>query len=303
MDEDVTENVTQVVTEDLTEDVTEDVTGEKRRSVADDAPSRPPSGTGSGATRLGLCSVTFRRLPAAEVARCAEAAGLEVVEWGADVHAPPGEPDTVRAVREVSDRSGLACCSYGSYFRATPGELTEFPAVARAAVILGAPRIRVWAGTTGSEATAPDERHTTVACLREAARIAADHGLELAPEFHRGTLTDTVASTVRLLDEVDSDTVRTYWQPPLDVPDEEALSGLAELGDRVTAVHAFSWWPGNSRLRLAEREGLWTAALRLLNGRGVEALLEFVPGDDPAVLGREAATLRRLAGRRPTRQP
>ncbi|MFI0976233.1 sugar phosphate isomerase/epimerase family protein [Streptomyces sp. NPDC021093] len=268
----------------MTEEVTEEVTDE------------------IGVTRLGLCSVTFRRLPAAEVARCAAGAGLEVVEWGADVHAPPGEPGTVRAVREISDRYGLACCSYGSYFRAAPGELTEFPAVARAAVLLGAPRVRVWAGGTGSAATPPDARRTTVACLREAGRIAADHGLELAPEFHPGTLTDTVASTVQLLDEVGADNVRTYWQPPLDVPDEEALAGLAELGDRVTAVHAFSWWPGNSRLPLAEREGLWAAALRLLDGRRVEALLEFVPGDDPAVLGREAATLRRAAVQRPLQQ-
>ncbi|MFD3515797.1 sugar phosphate isomerase/epimerase family protein [Streptomyces sp. NPDC058657] len=280
------------------------MTEEKNYGVADGSPSQPPEvGPDVGAIRLGLCSVTFRRLPAAEVARCAADAGLEVVEWGADVHAPPGEPDSVRAVRDVSDRHGLACCSYGSYFRATPGEMTHFPAVARAAVLLGAPRVRVWAGGTGSAATPPDERHRAVTCLREAGRIAADHGLELATEFHQGTLTDTVASTLRLLEEVGMDNVRTYWQPPLDAPDEEALAGLAELGDRVTAVHAFSWWPGNTRLRLAERENLWAAALRRLAGRRVEALLEFVPGDDPTVLGREAGTLRRAAAQRPLPQP
>ncbi len=265
--------------------------------MTDDTPARPTSGPGSGPTTLGLCSVTFRRLPAAEVAGRAARAGLEAVEWGADVHAPPGEPGTVRAVREATDRHGLVCCSYGSYFRASPGEAADFPAVARAAVLLGAPRVRVWAGRTGSAATAPDARRTTAAGLREAARIAADHGLELATEFHLGTLTDTVASTVRLLDEVGADNVRTYWQPPLDVPDEEALAGLAELGGRVTAVHVFSWWPGNSRLPLAAREDLWSAVLRRVHGRGIEALLEFVPGDDPAVLDREAATLRRAAGR------
>ncbi|CAM5403532.1 sugar phosphate isomerase [Streptomyces spiroverticillatus] len=264
-------------------------------------PSRSPSGPAADVTRLGLCSVTFRRLPAAEVARYAGSAGLEVIEWGADVHAPPGEPDTLRAVREATDRYGLTCCSYGSYFRATAGEPAEFPAVARAAALLGAPRIRVWAGRTGSAAAPPDERRTTVARLREASRIAADHGLELATEFHGGTLTDTVASTVRLLDEVDADNVRTYWQPPLDVPDEEALAGLTELGDRVAAVHVFSWWPGNSRRPLAERESLWSAALGLRNCRGVEALLEFVPDDDPAVLNREAATLRRAAAHHSTR--
>ncbi|MFF3175420.1 sugar phosphate isomerase/epimerase family protein [Streptomyces sp. NPDC057900] len=245
-----------------------------------------------GGIRPGLCSVTFRRLPAAEVARRAAGAGLEVIEWGADVHAPAAEPGTVREVREATDRYGMTCCSYGSYFRATPGELADFPAVARAAVLLGADRIRVWAGAAGSRSASPGERRETVRCLREAARIAAGHGLLVATEFHGGTLTDTVPSTVRLLDEVGAENVRTYWQPPLDTPDEEALAGLAELAGRVCAVHAFSWWPGNNRLPLADRSQLWGAALGLLAGRGVEALLEFVPGDDPGVLAREAAVLR-----------
>ncbi|MGW2182197.1 sugar phosphate isomerase/epimerase family protein [Streptomyces sp. NPDC001732] len=251
-------------------------------------------------TGLGLCSVTFRGLPAEEVARRAADAGLDVIEWGADVHAPWTEPDTLRAVRDASDRYGLTCCSYGSYYRATPGETDGFPAVARAAALLGAPRIRVWAGGTGSGTATPEERRETTACLREAARIAADHGLELGLEFHSKTLTDTVASTARLLDEVGADNLRTYWQPPLDAPDDEALAGLAELVDRVGAVHVFSWWPGNHRLPLAEREDLWNGVFDLLHRRGKrpQALLEFVPGDDPAVLVREATTLRRVTAHR-----
>ncbi|MFG2502216.1 sugar phosphate isomerase/epimerase family protein [Streptomyces sp. NPDC048441] len=245
--------------------------------------------------RLGLCSVTFRQLPAAEVARRASAAGLEVVEWGADVHAPPQELDTVRAVRDASDRYGLACCSYGSYFRAGAGESAGFPALARAAVLLGAPRMRVWAGGVGSRAATPSERHGTAVRLREASLAAADHGLELALEFHAGTLTDTVASTLRLLDEVGAPNLRTYWQPPLDAPDAAALAGLAELGDRVSAVHVFSWWPGNRRLPLTDRRDLWAGVFDLLDEQHMcpDALLEFVPGDDPALLAREADTLRR----------
>lgn len=249
--------------------------------------------------RLGLCSVTFRQLPADEVARRAADAGLEAVEWGADVHAPPQDPDAVRAVRDATGRNGLVCCSYGSYFRAEPGELAGFPALARAAVLVGAPRMRVWAGGVGSREATPHERRGTAARLREAARIAADHGLELALEFHPRTLTDTAASTLRLLDEAAAPNLRTYWQPPLDAPDEEALAGLAELGDRVSAVHVFSWWPGNRRLPLAEREDLWRGVFDLLDGRGLrlDALLEFVPDSDPAVLSREAGTLRRAAER------
>ncbi|MCX4736378.1 sugar phosphate isomerase/epimerase [Streptomyces sp. NBC_01363] len=273
---------------------------EQGRGAADRASGLVPTGSDTTVARPGLCSVTFRGLPAAEVARRAAEAGLEVVEWGADVHAPPEHPDTVRAAREASDDHGLTCCSYGSYFRATRGEPAEFPEIARAAVLLGAPRVRVWAGGVGSLTATPQERSGTAACLREAARVAADHGLELALEFHSRTLTDTVASTVRLLDEVGADNLRTYWQPPQDAPDEEALAGLSELVERVSAVHVFSWWPGNRRLRLADREDLWTGVFDLLNERRVplEALLEFVPGDDPAVLAREADTLRRVAARR-----
>ncbi|WP_256260286.1 sugar phosphate isomerase/epimerase [Streptomyces atratus] len=273
---------------------------ERGSGMADGVPGGPPTGPGTPVIRPGLCSVTFRRLPAPELARRAADAGLEVIEWGADVHAPPEDPDAVRAAREASDGYGLTCCSYGSYFRATQDEAAEFPATARAAVLLGAPRVRVWAGGAGSRDATPEERSGTVARLREAARTAADHGLELALEFHSKTLTDTVESTVRLLDEVGSDNLRTYWQPPQDVPDEEALAGLAALVDRVSAVHVFSWWPGNHRLRLADREGLWAGVFGLLNERRVpmEALLEFVPGDDPDVLSREADTLRRVAAHR-----
>ncbi|MFF2009481.1 sugar phosphate isomerase/epimerase family protein [Streptomyces sp. NPDC058195] len=264
--------------------------------------SGPPSPGGPPVPLItpGICSVTFRRLPVAEVARLARDAGLAAVEWGADVHAPPGDPDAVRAARDAAGQYGLRCCSYGSYFRAAPDEPSGFAPVARAAVLLGAPRVRVWAGGTGSREATPEQRAATVAGLREAARTGADHGLELALEFHGNTLTDTVASTVRLLEEVGADNLRSYWQPPQNAPDEEALDGLGALADRVSGVHVFSWWPGNSRLPLAERGDLWTRVFGLLRQRGVplEALLEFVPGDDPAALAREADTLRRVAAQR-----
>jgi hypothetical protein len=57
-------------------------------------------------------------------------------------------------------------------------------------------------------------------------------------------------------------------------------------------VHVFSWWPRAERHPLAARSALWREALALAGD--VDALLEFVPGDDPAVLAREAATLREL---------
>ncbi|MEC3977553.1 sugar phosphate isomerase/epimerase family protein [Amycolatopsis sp. H20-H5] len=246
--------------------------------------------------RPGLCSVTLRRLDVDEVARRAALAGLTVLEWGADVHVRPGDERAADRALDAMARHGLTCGSYGSYFRATPAETGQFTRIAAGAVRLGAARVRVWAGKAGSAAVAPDERRHVVTALREAADIAAGHGLDVALEFHGGTLTDTAASTARLLDEVGRANLGTYWQPPQDLPDEQALAGLSRLLEHVRAVHVFSWWPGNERQPLTARTALWAQVFALLAplARPVDALLEFVPGNDPETLTTEAQSLRQL---------
>jgi len=239
--------------------------------------------------RVGLCSVTFRALPAIDVARTATRAGLRIVEWGADVHAPP---ESTSDVRDLTAASGLTTSSYGSYWRAGDHDIAEFGRVVDAAVTLGAPRIRVWAGSRGSADVSSATRAGTVAALRDAAALAAARGVEVALEFHAGTLTDTPESTLALLDAVDHTGLRTYWQPPVDEPASRALAGLADLLPRVSAVHVFSWWPGHHRLALADRADLWRGVLELVSPVApLDLLLEFVPNDDPRLLAREAATL------------
>ena len=169
-------------------------------------------------------------------------------------------------------------------------------AVIAAARALGAPRIRVWATRTGSAETSAEDRAVTVGRIRELADRVAAHGLELGLEFHGGTLTDEIGSTLRLLDEVGRTNVLTYWQPHQDMPVEPALDTLRRALPRTSTIHVFSWWPGHERLPLAERSDLWEPAFAILaaNGADRDALLEFVPGDDPALLPREADTLRTL---------
>ncbi len=251
--------------------------------------------------RAGLCSVTYRSLPAAEVIALAANSGLETIEWGGDVHAPPESPGTLDQVRELTTARGMTVGGYGSYFRAGPHGEPEFLPVARAAARLGAPRIRIWAGNAGSAETDPDARHRVVAATRAAATIAADHGLLLGYEYHRNTLTDTVESTLRLLAEVDHPAVATYWQPPVGMDDDEAIDGLRRILPHLCAVHVFSWWPETERLPLATRDKLWHRAFAELSGLGtpIDALLEFVPDNNPAALETEAATLRHLIDTQP----
>jgi hypothetical protein len=79
--------------------------------------------------------------------------------------------------------------------------------------------------------------------------------------------------------------------------DEEAIRDLGRVLSWVDAVHAFSWWPGEHRLPLAARDGLWRRVLALVraSGRSHDVLLEFVPGDDPDQVRADAATLLGLA--------
>jgi Sugar phosphate isomerases/epimerases len=246
--------------------------------------------------RPGICSVTYRALTPEAAAELAATSGLRAIEWGADVHAPPDDPDRLALVRETTRERGLAIASYGSYFRAGPHGPEEFAPVLAAAVTLGASRIRIWAGTLGSAQAARDDVDAVVVRTRAAARQAADHGIDLGYEFHRNTLTDSVESTLALLDAVDEPNVSTYWQPPVGAGTDEAVAGLTALRERVCALHVFSWWPDTQRLPLSAREDLWRRAFAVAAGTGrpMDALLEFVPDDDPDLLGSESATLNEL---------
>lgn len=259
--------------------------------------------------RPGICSVTFRALPVQDVIDLTAAAGLACIEWGGDVHVPPGEAAAAAEVRRATLAAGLEVASYGSYLRCSgsAAEVTaEAEAVVAAAAALGAPRIRIWAGTIGSADASGDERSRIVAGIRATARIAASRGIELGLEWHGGTLTDEIGSTLSLLEEIrkgggegtgegnGKGTVLTYWQPHQNQPTPDALEDLRRAVPEVSTAHVFSWWPGGARLPLAERSDLWGPALTILgeDSRDHDALLEFLPEDDPQLLVREAATLR-----------
>lgn len=244
--------------------------------------------------RSGLCSITLRKLPVDEVIAVAARAGLGCIEWGGDVHVRPGDLAEARKVAQLTADAGLSVASYGSYFRAGVTPDVEYADVLSSAVALGAPRIRIWAGRLGSAEADAAARGAVVGAIQSAADQAAEQGVALGLEFHRNTLTDDIDSTLALLDEIDRDNVSSYWQPPNGMPEDEALETLHRLGS-VPAVHVFSWWPGTTRLPLAERESLWRSALQGLGAQRspVDLLLEFVAEDDPENLVRDGAQLNR----------
>ncbi|WP_295105832.1 sugar phosphate isomerase/epimerase [uncultured Microbacterium sp.] len=243
--------------------------------------------------RPGLCSVTFRSLSAEQVVDLAADARLEVIEWGADSHVLPGDVEQAARVATLTTGAGLVACSYGSYFRAGADE--PITPVLDTAEALGVDRVRVWAGPIGSDEASPQDWASTIARLQDAVDEAAARGISLALEFHSGTLADTAPTTLRVLDEVARPTLSSYWQPTVGATVDAVLDEYRAVADRVSAAHVFSWWPDHERLPLRARDALWTrffAEALSATTPPRDALLEFVPGDDPALLRGEAATLR-----------
>lgn len=258
--------------------------------------------------RPGLCSVTFRDLDVGTVVSHAAAAGLECIEWAGDTHVPSGDVAAAEQARALTEQAGLDVASYGSYLRFIGSDKevhAEGEAVLASARALGAPRIRVWAGRTGSADASAEDRSLTVGRIQEFADRAAAHGIDVGLEFHGGTLTDEIGSTLQLLEEVDRRRVLSYWQPHQGMPTDQALETLHRALPATSTIHVFSWWPRHERLALSGRSDLWEQVFALLAAEGSDrdALLEFIPEDDPALLHREADTLRALiaAGEEATR--
>ena len=251
--------------------------------------------------RPGLCSITYRALEANEVMDLAAAVELEGVEWGADVHVPTGDEAEAARVADRCHEAGLACPSYGSYVQAGQTPQEEVERVADTAMALGAINVRIWTPYgTGPDAST-DERAAVVAGVAKAVDVAAARGLTTSLEFHVGTLTETAASTLALLAEVDHPDLFTYWQPLPSLDDNEAVAELVRVTRRLSHLHVYNWGTGfTDRYPLAEGASLWNPAFAAVPDDGMWttadrdrwAFLEYVPDDDPAQLADDAATLR-----------
>jgi sugar phosphate isomerase/epimerase len=62
-----------------------------------------------------------------------------------------------------------------------------------------------------------------VAHTRRIADAAAEQEIEIAFEYHGGSLTDTQSSTMQLLRDIDHANVKSLWEPAVGVSHEDRL--------------------------------------------------------------------------------
>ena len=245
-----------------------------------------------GRFKPGLCSVSFRGNSPEEIVRAASAAGLEYIEWGSDVHAPFDDAERLHNIAKLQEEYGIKCSSYGTYFRIGQTDIDELERYVDCAKILGTDLLRLWCGVKGSAVTDENEEKELFDICRKAAAIAEKNGVVLGMECHQWTYTDTAESIACLMDAVDSESFRMYWQPNQFRTFDENIRHIEMTGKYVTAVHIFNW-EGDKRLPLADAASTWQDYLSRLDGE-YPVLLEFMPDDKIESLGEESVALRNI---------
>ena len=251
--------------------------------------------------KTGLVSVTFRAFSSAAIIDLAKKGRLQFIEWGGDIHVPHGDVQRAREVRRQTQESGLSVSAYGSYYRLAKSERDglRFESVLQCAVELAAPTIRVWAGDRGSKDADAQHWQSVVDNSRLIADLAAAQGITISYESHVGTLTDTAETARRLLDRVAHANVKMFWQPAVNESVQTNVDGLAALLPWLTNVHAYHWIPSGEsieKLAFEEGESAWRDYVNVIktSGRDHVVSLEFVRGEDPEQLLRDAQVLNAL---------
>lgn len=247
--------------------------------------------------KLGMCSVTFRKLSVEKVIQLATESKLLGIEWGGDIHVPPNDLRNAKYVSDLSDKAGLEVASYGSYYRVGDYEANEhrFFDVLKTAKTLKAPSIRVWAGGKGSAEASSLYRDKVVEETYEIASLAAKENIRIHLEFHGNTLTDTSESAKLLMEEVNHPNVSIYWQPAVNVPVNERVSSIKEISPWLSHVHVF-YWEGTTRLPFRNGVNDWEKYLSALHEPNTERYLylEFVKDNCPTQFIEDARVLRKL---------
>ena len=246
----------------------------------------------------GICSITFRKKTPSEIIALTSQAGLDGIEWGGDVHAPPSLPSSkLVEIRKSTEEAGLLVSSYGSYYNVLDTKVhpEEFFPVLDAAEALGTRVIRIWSGGGASENASETLFKKEADRTRELCELAKKRGITLAFEFHGGCLTDTVPSTIRLLNVVKKENLKTYYQVyergEETTPEEELKTIIPYLSN----VHCYEW-TGAERHLLEEGQGRWERLIDILGQASFKGfiLLEFVKDDSPESLLKDAQTLREM---------
>lgn len=241
---------------------------------------------------LGLASVSFRKHSPREILAAMQKAGLHLVEWGSDVHAPCDDRATLQELSALQKEFGIQCSSYGTYFRLGETPMGELKKYIEAAAILGTNILRLWCGRKSGAKMTPEEKQFLLCQCREAAVIAQRHAVVLCMECHRDTFTENPDDALWLMESVNSPAFRMYWQPFQWQTPEENCAYARKIAPYTQHIHVF-YWLADRKLPLSRAIAQWQAYLKCFPTPHT-LLLEFMPTGSLGELQAEAEALRQI---------
>lgn len=246
---------------------------------------------------IGMTSITFRNLAYNEVIEITKNAGLNGIEWGGDVHVLPGKLDAAYRIGEETRANGLKVLSYGSYFKAGENgqdSLERINQVIQTAKALKTQDIRIWFKQKPGIDYDLHEYNALISEVKLIAGAAKDNGVILSFEYHGGTYNDSAVNCIKMLNDVGSDSIRTYWQPIHGYAVN--MKEVALLQSCITNVHVYNWIYGEKTIRLLLEEGIkeWQDYISILKSGNHNYILEFCKDDDGDNFLKDAKTLKSL---------
>ena len=246
---------------------------------------------------IGITSVTFRNKSIEEVVDICTKANIKAIEWGGDIHVKPGDIEAANKARELCEKANIKCASYGSYFFLGKNKVEDFKPMVEVAKALGVKYIRIIAGDwtinrTSNEFTT-DEVEGMIKDLKEMVKMVEDSDIVIASEFHPHTFNDTAKTAKLLLNAVNSEHYKTYWQTV--EYDDRDVEYLKELKDDVVTVHVFSWKKNGVRMPLKKKSKLFSEVVEIM-GKDVNYLIEFVKKDSDKQFFKDAEVLHNILG-------
>ena len=234
-----------------------------------------------GRFEAGLVSVSFRELSVVEIIKLAKEAGLSFIEWGSDVHAPFSDEKRLSEIALLSKEWEIGISSYGTYYKIGQNKKEEIIPYIKAAKILGTDVLRIWCEK------AEDRDELICECIM-LSKIAESENVKLCLECHNGTFTENIDDALYLMDKVNSENFRMYYQPNQFKSEEENLIYAERIAPFTENIHVFNWM-GNEKYPLAEGRGVWEKYLSFF--KGGKLLLEFMPDGKKESLKTEAKSL------------
>lgn len=249
--------------------------------------------------KLGLTSVTFRSLTADGVIDYCKRCGLTAIEWGSDLHAPPGDLQTAKEISEKMKNANLVTSSYGSYY--TLGKNEDFIPYLETAATLKAPHIRIWGGVKTQSQTTDEEYKNMIAETKQICRDASKYKIEIAFEYHNDSLTDSPDNALRVMNDVSEPNLGMYFQYDPWVGYDENIDALHRLLPYLKTVHMFNVDDKIQRYSMGEEncQKLWSEIVSILNENNVSQymLFEFLREESFEELYRETQIMKTLVNK------